>query len=284
MYLDFRDALARLGRAVIKERYGNLFEMYTDATGEDPYRVPMRIAPGAHFSMGGLWSDFDQMTSIPGLFVAGEAGWGYHGANRLGANSLLSACVDGWFTLPLSVPNYLAGLLGTQPPGPDDPSVTATLGDVRARVDKLLSIGGTQGPDRFHRRLGDILYRGCGVSRSAQGLTAAIAEIDSLTDDFWSDLRVAGTGSQFNQELEKAGRVADFLGLARLMCVDALDRDESCGAHFRVEHQTADGEALRDDERWCFVSAWEHGADGTPVRHEEPLSFTAVPLATRNYK
>ena len=284
VYLDFRDALARLGRAVIKERYGNLFEMYTDATGEDPYRVPMRIAPGAHFSMGGLWSDFDQMTSIPGLFVAGEAGWGYHGANRLGANSLLSACVDGWFTLPLSVPNYLAGLLGTQPPGPDDPSVTATLGDVRARVDKLLSIGGTQGPDRFHRRLGDILYRGCGVSRSAQGLTAAIAEIDSLTDDFWSDLRVAGTGSQFNQELEKAGRVADFLGLARLMCVDALDRDESCGAHFRVEHQTADGEALRDDEHWCFVSAWEHGADGTPVRHEEPLSFTAVPLATRNYK
>ena len=284
VYLDFRDALARLGRAVIKERYGNLFEMYTDATGEDPYRVPMRIAPGAHFSMGGLWSDFDQMTSIPGLFVAGEAGWGYHGANRLGANSLLSACVDGWFTLPLSVPNYLAGLLGTQPPGPDDPSVTATLGDVRARVDKLLSIGGTQGPDRFHRRLGDILYRGCGVSRSAQGLTAAIAEIDSLTDDFWSDLRVAGTGSQFNQELEKAGRVADFLGLARLMCVDALDRDESCGAHFRVEHQTADGEALRDDEHWCFVSAWEHGTDGTPIRHEEPLAFTAVPLATRDYR
>ncbi len=284
VYLDFHDALARLGRAVIKERYGNLFEMYTDATGEDPYRVPMRIAPGAHFSMGGLWSDFDQMTSIPGLFVAGEAGWGYHGANRLGANSLLSACVDGWFTLPLSVPNYLAGLLGTPPPGPDDPSVTATLGDVRARVDKLLSIGGTQGPDRFHRRLGDILYRGCGVSRSAQGLTEAIAEIDSLTDDFWSDLRVAGTGSQFNQELEKAGRVADFLGLARLMCVDALDRDESCGAHFRVEHQTADGEALRDDEHWCFVSAWEHGADGTPVRHEEPLTFTAVPLATRNYR
>ena len=283
VYLDFRDSLARLGRATITERYGNLFEMYHDATGEDPYAVPMRIAPGAHFSMGGLWSDFDQMTSIPGLFVAGEAGWAYHGANRLGANSLLSACVDGWFTLPFSVPNYLAGLLGTQPLPADDPTVTATLADVRARVDALLSIGGTQGPDRFHRRLGEILYAGCGVSRSAQGLTDAIVAIDGLTAEFWADLRVAGRGAQFNQELEKAGRVGDFLGLARLMCIDARDRDESCGAHFRVEHQTPDGEAQRDDERWCFVSAWEHGGDGPPIRHEEALNFTAVPLATRNY-
>ena len=283
VYLDFRDSLARLGRATITERYGNLFEMYHDATGEDPYAVPMRIAPGAHFSMGGLWSDFDQMTSIPGLFVAGEAGWAYHGANRLGANSLLSACVDGWFTLPFSVPNYLAGLLGTQPLPADDPTVTATLADVRARVDALLSIGGTQGPDRFHRRLGEILYAGCGVSRSAQGLTDAIVAIDGLTAEFWADLRVAGRGTQFNQELEKAGRVGDFLGLARLMCIDARDRDESCGAHFRVEHQTPDGEAQRDDERWCFVSAWEHGGDGPPIRHEEALNFTAVPLATRNY-
>ena len=283
VYLDFRDSLARLGRTTITERYGNLFEMYHDATGEDPYTVPMRIAPGAHFSMGGLWSDFDQMTSIPGLFVAGEAGWAYHGANRLGANSLLSACVDGWFTLPFSVPNYLAGLLGTQPLPADDPTVTATLADVRARVDALLSIGGTQGPDRFHRRLGEILYAGCGVSRSAQGLTDAIVAIDGLTAEFWADLRVAGRGTQFNQELEKAGRVGDFLGLARLMCIDARDRDESCGAHFRVEHQTPDGEAQRDDERWCFVSAWEHGGDGPPIRHEEALNFTAVPLATRNY-
>ncbi len=283
VYLDFRDSLARLGRATIAERYGNLFEMYRDATGEDPYTVPMRIAPGAHFAMGGLWSDFDQMTSIPGLFVAGEAGWAYHGANRLGANSLLSACVDGWFTLPFSVPDYLAGLLGTQPPAVDDPAVTAALADVTARVEALLSIGGSQGPDRFHRRLGEILYRGCGVSRSAQGLTESIAAIDELTAEFWSDLRVAGNGAQFNQELEKAGRVADFLGLARLMCVDALDRDESCGAHFRVEHQTPDGEAQRDDERWCFVSAWEYRGDGPSIRHDEALTFTAVPLATRNY-
>ena len=283
VYLDFRDALARLGRDVIAERYGNLFSMYRDATGEDPYTVPMRIAPGAHFAMGGLWSDFDQMTSIPGLFVGGEAGWAYHGANRLGANSLLSACVDGWFTLPYAVPNYLAGLLGTAPPAADHPAVTATLGQTRERIEALLAIGGTQGPDRFHRRLGDILYRGCGVSRSAAGLATAIGEIDELTADFNADLRVAGGAGEFNQELEKAGRVADYLGLARLMCIDALDRDESCGAHFRQEHQSPGGEAQRDDDRWCFVSAWAPGPGGTPVRRDEPLNFTAVPLQTRNY-
>ena len=283
VYLDFRDAMARLGSDKIAERYGNLFSMYQDATGEDPYRVPMRIAPGAHFSMGGLWSDFDQMTSIPGIFVAGEAGWAYHGANRLGANSLLSACVDGWFTLPYSVPNYLAGLLGTAPLAADHPAVVSTLADVAQRVDTLLSVGGSQGPDRFHRRLGDLLYTGCGVSRSEQGLADAIAAIDELTAEFWSDVRVAGTGAQFNQELEKAGRVADFLGLARLMCIDALDRDESCGAHFRVEHQTPDGEAQRDDDNWCFVSAWEHRANGPQIRRDEPLSFTTIPLQTRQY-
>ena len=283
VYLDFRDALARLGRHVIAERYGNLFSMYRDATGEDPYTVPMRIAPGAHFAMGGLWSDFDQMTSIPGLFVGGEAGWAYHGANRLGANSLLSACVDGWFTLPYAVPNYLAGLLGTAAPAADHPAVTATLGQTRERIEALLAIGGTQGPDRFHRRLGDILYRGCGVSRSAAGLATAIGEIDELTADFHADLRVAGGAGEFNQELEKAGRVADYLGLAWLMCIDALDRDESCGAHFRQEHQSPGGEAQRDDDRWCFVSAWAPGSGGAPVRRDEPLNFTAVPLQTRNY-
>lgn len=283
VYLDFRDALGCLGREKIAERYGNLFSMYHDATGEDPYRVPMRIAPGAHFSMGGLWSDFDQMTNIPGLFVAGEAGWAYHGANRLGANSLLSACVDGWFTLPYSIPNYLAGMLGTEPLAADHPAVGSTLADVAQRIETLLSIGGSQGPDRFHRRLGDLLYTGCGVSRSEQGLVDAIAAIDELSDQFWSDLRVAGTGAQFNQELEKAGRVADFLGLARLMCIDALDRDESCGAHFRVEHQTSDGEAQRDDDNWCFVSAWEYRANGPQIRHDEALTFTAVPLQKRDY-
>ncbi|UQE74449.1 fumarate reductase/succinate dehydrogenase flavoprotein subunit [Gordonia sp. PP30] len=284
VYLDFADALSRLGRPVIAERYGNLFDMYRSATGEDPYSTPMRIAPAAHFTMGGLWSDFNQMTSVPGLFVGGEAGWGYHGANRLGANSLLSACVDGWFTLPRSVPDFLAGLLGTPVLSQDDDAVRATAADVRARIDRLTSIGGTTGPIAFHRELGAILYAGCGVTRTAASLTTAIEAIDELSARFWSNLRVTGGTAEFNQELERAGRVADFLELARLMCVDALDRDESCGAHFRAEHQTPDGEALRDDDEWAFVSAWESTAAGGLVRHREPLEFRCVPLQTRNYR
>ncbi|WLP89674.1 fumarate reductase/succinate dehydrogenase flavoprotein subunit [Gordonia sp. NB41Y] len=284
VYLDFADALARLGRATIAERYGNLFSMYHDATGENPYEVPMRIAPAAHFTMGGLWSDYDQMTSIPGLFVGGEAGWGYHGANRLGANSLLSACVDGWFTLPYSIPNYLAPLLGEGRLPLDHDAVRAAVGAVTGRITDLLDVGGRTGPDRFHRRLGEILYAGCGVARSPAGLTSAIGEIRSLREQFWSDVRVVGSASEFNQELERAGRVADFLELAELMCVDALDRDESCGAHFRVDHQTAQGEARRDDDHWCAVSAWETTTDGRHIRHREPLAFDAVPLQTRNYQ
>lgn len=284
VYLDFADSLGRLGRATIAERYGNLFDMYRDATGEDPYTVPMRIAPAAHFTMGGLWSDYDQMTSIPGLFVGGEAGWGYHGANRLGANSLLSACVDGWFTLPCSVPNYLAGLLGEPPLAADHPAVTATADDVRDRIEALVAIGGTTGPAVFHRELGEILYRGCGVARSAASLTTALSEIEALSARFWSDLRITGGTEEFNQELERAGRVADFLELAHLMCLDALDRDESCGAHFRIEHQSPGGEAVRNDDDWCFASAWETRPDGRAVRHREPLTFDAVGLATRNYR
>ncbi|GAA4753863.1 fumarate reductase/succinate dehydrogenase flavoprotein subunit [Gordonia alkaliphila] len=284
VYLDFADARARLGKAVLAERYGNLFDMYRDATGEDPYEVPMRIAPAAHFTMGGLWSDYDLMTSIPGLFVGGEAGWGYHGANRLGANSLLSACVDGWFTLPYSVPNYLAGLLGEPVPASDHAAVRQAAADVHARIEALTGIGGSTGPAVFHRELGEILYRGCGVARSAAGLRTAVDEIDALSRRFWSDLRVTGGAGAFNQQLEHAGRVADFLELARLMCLDALDRDESCGAHFRIEHQTPDGEALRNDDDWCFASAWETTPDGTAVRHREPLTFDAVGLATRNYR
>ncbi len=289
VYLDFRDAIQRLGKKIIEQRYGNLFEMYADCTGEDPYTVPMRIAPGAHFSMGGLWSDYDMQTSIEGLFVGGEAGWGYHGANRLGANSLLSACVDGMFTLPHTIPNYLAGHLNEPLLADDDPAVTQTVADATGRLEALLAVGGKTGSDRFHRELGEILYRGCGVARSKGGLAQAIDEIRDLRHRFWSDLRVPGTGRELNQELEKAGRVADYLELAELMCVDAYDRDESCGAHFRVDHQTPDGEALRDDRNWCFVSAWEHtpgplGQPGMPVRHHEPLTFAAVPLQTRNYQ
>ncbi|GHG48747.1 succinate dehydrogenase flavoprotein subunit [Flavimobilis marinus] len=283
VYLDFRDAIARVGKQAIAERYGNLFEMYTHATGEDPYTTPMRIAPGAHFTMGGLWSDYDQMTSLPGLFVGGEAGWGYHGANRLGANSLLSAAVDGWFTLPYSVPSYLAGRLGSTPLEADAPAVQEALARTRARVDRLLGVGGTRSATSFHRELGDILYAGCGVHRTAASLTTAIDKIRALRAAFWTDLRVPGTGRRLNQELERAGRVADYLELAELMCLDALDREESCGAHFRGEHQI-DGEAARDDERWSFVSAWEVPGDGRFVRHHEPLTFDAVPLQTRSYR
>ena len=235
VYLDFRDAISRLGRAVIAERYGNLFEMYRDATGEDPYEEPMRIAPGAHFTMGGLWCDFNQMTSVPGLFVGGEAGNNYHGANRLGANSLLSACVDGWFTLPLAIPNYLAGLAGKPLLEVDAPEAAEALDDVRGRINHLVNNPGHTRPATFHRRLGEILYAGCGVSRSEEGLKRALEQVQELREEFWRDVRVAGTDDRLNQELEKAGRVADFLELAELMITDVLDRQESCGAHFREE-------------------------------------------------
>lgn len=287
VYLDFRDARERLGRATLEARYGNLFTMYRNTTGEDPLERPMRIAPAAHFTMGGLWSDYDLMTSLPGLFVGGEAGWGYHGANRLGANSLLSACVDGWFTLPLSVPSYLAGSLGEALPGPDDEPVRAALERTRARVDSLLAVGGTVAPTTFHRRLGALLYDGCGVARSAESLAGAADAVRSLRAEFWSSVRVAGHGGQLNQSLEQAGRVADFLELAELMCTDALTREESCGAHFRVEHQDA-GEARRDDDGWARVSAWETTGAGSGglafTRYDEPLTFDAVPLATRSYR
>lgn len=284
VYLDFRDAISRLGRTVIAERYGNLFEMYRDATGEDPYEEPMRIAPGAHFTMGGLWCDFNQMTSVPGLFVGGEAGNNYHGANRLGANSLLSACVDGWFTLPLAIPNYLAGLAGQPLLDVDAPEATEALGDVRRRIDHLVNNPGHTRPATFHRRLGEILYTGCGVSRSEAGLTRALEQVQELREEFWRDVRVTGTDDRLNQELEKAGRVADFLELAELMITDALDRQESCGAHFREEYALPDGEAKRDDKRWCNVSAWETNPAGQHRRYQEPLRFESVKLQVRNYR
>ena len=284
VYLDFRDAISRLGRTVIAERYGNLFEMYRDATGEDPYKEPMRIAPGAHFTMGGLWCDFNQMTSVPGLFVGGEAGNNYHGANRLGANSLLSACVDGWFTLPLAIPNYLAGLSGQPLLDADAPEATDALADVRERIDHLVNNPGHSRPTTFHRRLGEILYTGCGVSRSEAGLKRALEQVQELREEFWRDVRVTGTDNRLNQELEKAGRVADFLELAELMITDALDRQESCGAHFREEYALPDGEAKRDDERWCNVSAWETNPAGQHRRYQEPLRFESVKLQVRNYR
>ncbi len=286
VYLDFSDAIAKVGQKTIAERYGNLFRMYEHATGEDPYSVPMRIAPGAHFTMGGLWTDFDLMSNVPGLFVGGEAGWGYHGANRLGANSLLSACVDGWFTLPFSVPNYLSPLLGEKLLDSSDPVVQDAMQGVQSRIDALLAVGGNTSPNAFHRELGEILYRGAGVERTRESLLKARDEVIALRRRFWKDVSVPGTGAQVNQTLEKAGRVADFLDLAELMIVDALDREESAGAHFRSEYQD-EGEARRNDEKWAFASAWQTAKDDrgrlTFIRNAEPLTFSAVPLATRSY-
>ncbi|MDR0504205.1 MAG: fumarate reductase/succinate dehydrogenase flavoprotein subunit [Bifidobacteriaceae bacterium] len=287
VYLDFAEAIARLGAKTIRERYSNLFDMYHEHTGENPFEVPMRIAPSVHFTMGGLWSDYDQMTSVPGLFVGGECGWGYHGANRLGANSLLSGCVDGWFTLPYAVPNYLAPLLGQPPLALDDPAVTNTVAEVQARLEQLLSVRGTHGPDYFAAQLGEILDRYASVKRHPDELVEAIGLIRRLREQFWRDVKVIGTGDRLNQELELAGRVADYLELGELLCIDALDRDESAGAHFRADHVTDDGEAMRDDQRWTCVSAWQAaGPDQSskPIRHYEPLTFVAVPLQQRNYK
>ena len=284
VYLDFRDALERLGRPTIASRYGNLFSMYLDATGEDPYEVPMRIAPGAHFTMGGLWVDFDQMTTVPGLFAGGEASNNYHGANRLGANSLLSASVDGWFVLPLAVPNYLAGLVGTTPLDADCPQAREAVADTRRRIEALLAVGGTHRPVWFHRKLGEILYAGCGVSRSEAGLRSAVGKVRSLREEFWADVRVVGDQARLNQELERALRVADFLELAEVMVLDALDRRESAGAHFREEYATPAGEARRDDDAWCSVSAWQTATDGSHERRCEPLSFSLVPMRVRDYR
>ncbi len=284
VYLDFRDALERLGKETIASRYGNLFEMYLDATGEDPYEVPMRIAPGAHFTMGGLWVDFDQMSTIPGLFVGGEASNNYHGANRLGANSLLSASVDGWFVLPLAVPNYLAGLVGSRPLSPDAPEAIQTVAATRERIEALMAVGGTHRPVWFHRRLGEVLYAGCGVSRSEAGLLHALEEVRALREEFWADVTVVGGQARLNQELERALRVADFLELAEVMILDALDRRESAGAHFREEYATQGGEAQRNDDAWCSVSAWQTGPDGGHTRRSEPLSFSLVPMQVRDYR
>lgn len=285
-YLDFRDAIERLGKDTVKERYSNLFQMYEETIGEDPYTTPMRVAPTCHFTMGGLWTDFNEMTSIPGLFAAGECSWTYHGANRLGANSLLSASVDGWFTLPFTIPNYLAPLLGTERLPEDAPEAVEAVERARARIEKLMNIRGDNphGPDYYHRQLGEILYFSCGVSRNEKDLRDGIEKIRALREDFWANMRITGSEDEMNQVLEYAARVADYINLGELMCVDALDRDESCGAHYRDEHLSEEGEAERDDENWCFVSAWEPGPDGTFIRHAEPLYFESIPLQTRNYK
>jgi succinate dehydrogenase flavoprotein subunit len=285
VYLDFADAIERLGPDTIEDRYGNLFEMYERITDENPYQVPMRIYPAPHYTMGGLWVDYELQTTIPGLFAAGEANFSDHGANRLGASALMQGVADGYFVLPATISNYLADQLGVDPVSTNDPAFAGAEAAVKERIDRFLSIGGTRSVDHFHRRLGHIMIEYCGMSRSREGLEKAIAEIDALTAEFWADLRVLGERESLNQSLERAGRVADFLELGRLMCVDALDREESCGGHFRVEHQTDDGEALRNDEDYAHVSAWEWTGEGQePTLHAEPLTFEYVHLTQRSYK
>jgi len=284
VYLDFSDAIKRLGADRIAERYGNLFEMYERITDENPYQVPMRIYPAVHYTMGGLWVDYNLMSTIPGLHVIGEANFSDHGANRLGASALMQGLADGYFVIPLTIGDYLASAR-PEPVGADHEDVKATVESVSERTKRLTSIHGTRSATSFHRELGKIVWEYCGMARNAEGLKKALQLIPALREEFWSDLLVPGTGQELNQELERAGRVADFLELAELMCIDALQREESCGAHFRIEHQTPDGEALRHDDKFAYVAAWEFAGDGkAPVLHKEPLLFENVALATRSYR
>ncbi|GAA4413732.1 fumarate reductase/succinate dehydrogenase flavoprotein subunit [Actinokineospora soli] len=280
VYLDFADALDRLGRDTISERYGNLFEMYQRITAEDPYETPMRIYPAVHYTMGGLWVDYDLRSTIPGLFVIGEANFSDHGANRLGASALMQGLADGYFVLPAVIGDYLAD----GPFGDVDRAAAEEAEDaVRATVAALLSVDGDRTPESFHRELGKLMWDQCGMERSAEGLGDALKRIPDLRAEFWRRVKVTGSGATLNQTLEHAGRVADFLELAELMCLDALHRTESCGGHFRVESQTPDGEARRDDARFAYVAAWEH-TGGPPVLHREDLEFTAARPSERSYR
>ncbi|HXG32432.1 MAG TPA: fumarate reductase/succinate dehydrogenase flavoprotein subunit [Bryobacteraceae bacterium] len=284
VYLDFSDAIRRLGRKVIEERYGNLFEMYQRITGEDPYTVPMRIYPATHYTMGGLWVDYHLMSTIPGLFVAGEANFSDHGANRLGASALMQGLADGYFIIPYTVGDYLAGAK-LEKVSEDHPACREAVDNVRCTIRRLLSVNGKRTVDSFHRELGQILWEYCGMSRNEAGLKKALARIPELREEFWRNVNVLGSNEEFNQCLEKAGRVADFLELAELMCLDALERNESCGAHFREEYQTPDGEALRDDANYAHVAVWEYQGEGRkPLRHTEPLTFEYVIPTVRSYK
>jgi succinate dehydrogenase / fumarate reductase flavoprotein subunit len=286
VYLDFVDAIHRVGENTIRERYGNLFHIYEKITGENAYERPMRIYPAVHYTMGGLWVDYNLMSNVPGLHVIGEANFSDHGANRLGASALMQGLADGYFVLPCTLPAYLAGQIG-QRPKTDHGEFRKAESEVRARTEKLLAINGKRSVDSFHRELGLLLWDKCGMARNAARLTEALNRIPQLREEFWRDVRVPGEGEEFNQSLERAGRVADFLEFAELMCTDALTRDESCGGHFREEHQTPDGEALRDDEHFADVFAWEYQGNGSaapPRLHREPLVFETVELTQRSYK
>jgi succinate dehydrogenase / fumarate reductase flavoprotein subunit len=283
VYLDFADAIKRIGEDGVRDKYGNLFDMYQNITGENPYKVPMKIYPAPHYSMGGLWVDYNLMSTIPGLFVAGEANFSDHGANRLGASALMQGLADGYFIIPYSIGNYL----GSEKPDKvdiDRVEFKESKKAVEDQIKKLLSINGKQTVDEIHRKLGELLIDKVGMSRSEEGLKQVIKDIKALREEFWTDVKVVGKGDDLNQNLERAGRVADFLELGELMAVDALNRDESCGAHFREEHQTEDGEAVRNDEEYAYVAAWEFEEAGKWKLHKEELEFESVKLATRSYK
>ena len=284
VYLDFKHAIAEYGEATIRERYGNLFRMYEKITGVNAYKEPMKISPAAHFSMGGLWVDYELSTTIPGLYALGECNFSDHGANRLGANSLLQACVDGYFILPYTIGNYLADDINTGKISTDQPAFEEAEARSRQYLNSLLNIQGHKTVDHFHKELGRIMTDRCSVTRSRKGLEQAIADIRQLRKSFWEEVRIPGDSDQVNSELEKAGRVADYLELAELMCLDALTREESCGAHFREEYQTEDGEALRNDDDFCFSSLWEYSPQGDPKWHKEHLRFEEVELVARDYK
>jgi succinate dehydrogenase / fumarate reductase flavoprotein subunit len=284
VYLDFRDAIERLGRHVIRERYGNLFEMYERITGEDPYQAPMRIYPAMHYTMGGLWVDYNLMSTIPGLYVVGEANFSDHGANRLGASALMQGLADGYFVLPNTIGDYLASTRFEKVDG-SHPAVREAETGVSGLTRRLLEIQGTRSVDSYHRELGKLMWDYCGMSRTAEGLKLALGRIPELRERFWRDVKVLGSGEELNQSLERAGRVADFFELAELICLDALDRNESCGGHFREEYQTPEGEAARDDERYAYAAAWEfRGVGNPPALHKEPLTFDYVHPSQRSYK
>ncbi len=284
VYLDFADSIKRVGESKIRERYGNLFDMYHQITGEDAYKRPMRIFPAVHYTMGGLWVDYNLMSNIPGMFVLGEANFSDHGANRLGASALMQGLADGYFVIPYTIGNYLAPNLGNRP-STDHPAFKQTEDEVRAGIQKLLSIKGKRSVESFHRELGLIMWDQCGMARSEKSLARALNRIPALRQEFWENANVPGENESLNVSLERAGRVADFLEFGELMCMDALTRNESCGGHFREEYQTPDGEALRNDDEFAHVAAWEYqGANKAPVRHVEPLIYENVKLSTRSYK
>ncbi|MDP4610677.1 MAG: fumarate reductase/succinate dehydrogenase flavoprotein subunit [Opitutales bacterium] len=287
VFLDFRDAIKRDGKHTIEERYGNLFDMYQCITGDNPYETPMMIFPAVHYTMGGLWVDYNLESTIPGMFVGGEANFSDHGANRLGASALMQGLADGYFVLPYTVGNYLGeqGVAAAGQVTTDHPAFAEVEADVKGRIDKLLTINGTESPRSFHKRLGHIMWEKCGMSRTEAGLKEAIQEIQALRKEFWGNVKVVGDADSINPELERAGRVADFLEFGEILCRDALMREESCGGHFRAEHQTDDGEAMRDDEKYAFVGVWGYeGEDAEPALHKEPLVYENIKLATRSYK